>query len=89
MLLQLGDSCDCVVQSEVDEDGVPYYSGNACSSLDGEGSCGGSCTGCRYVNQAFVQDEVWVTSETSLVWYLARGSDQEDHGWTRSGDREQ
>ena len=25
------------------------------------------------------KDEVWVTSETSLVWYLARGSDQEDH----------
>ena len=31
MLLQLGDSCDCVAQSEVDEDGVPYYSGRACS----------------------------------------------------------
>ena len=30
-------------------------------------------------DQAFVQDEVWVTSETSLVWPLARGSDQEDH----------
>ena len=23
-------SCDCVAQSEVDEDGVPYYSGRAC-----------------------------------------------------------
>ena len=30
MLLQLGDSYDCVVQSEVDEDGVPYYSGRVC-----------------------------------------------------------
>ena len=25
------DSCDCVAQSEADEDGVPYYSGRVCS----------------------------------------------------------
>ena len=31
MLLQLEDSCDCLAQSEVDEDGIPYYSGIACS----------------------------------------------------------
>ena len=68
MLLQLGDSCDCVAQSEADEDGVPYYLGRA---------CGGSCADHGRIDQAFVQDEVWVTSETSLVWFLARGN---DHG---------
>ena len=28
-------------------------------------------------DQAFVHDEIWVTSETSLVWYLERGSNLE------------
>ena len=31
--------------------------------------------GCRYAHQVIVQDEVWITLETSLVWSLARGSD--------------
>ena len=31
--------------------------------------------GCGYAHQAVVQDEVWVTSKTSLVWSLATGSD--------------